>query len=385
MLGSMTAFVVADCRPQSGKPTNQTLCNGIIGGAGDQQITVDKDQTVIGAFFGDGVIGNGGNDTIINNGTTVSENGGTGRNGDIEGDVATGSGGDDVIVNNGTVAGDMDGDTALVNGGNDVIVNNGTVGDDMDGDNARKNGGSDLIINNGTVGGDIQADDNEDVDGSVGGNDTIVINGTVEGSVDGDAGVKTGGDDLVILQNGANGGADHTLYINGNDGDDTLAFNFFVSDQAAIDALKKEITAANPAKGSLTFNGQTFEWENFEHLNSNLMQAWPTSSQITTNGQPRALNITSYDRHVMFYCTTSGMTILGGDSQSSYMFNLKAKTVADAFQKATTTKTWVEIETVVTNGKKHTLYVRDVGDLDIISYDHFGRYDFSPAGTVCTK
>jgi hypothetical protein len=76
ILGSMTAFVVADCRPQAGKPANQTLCSSILGGAGDQQITVEKDQTVTGAFFGDGVIGNGGSDTLINNGMTISSGGG---------------------------------------------------------------------------------------------------------------------------------------------------------------------------------------------------------------------------------------------------------------------------------------------------------------------
>ncbi len=233
--------------------------------------------------------------------------------------MATGSGGNDVIVNNGTVAGDMDGDTALANGGNDMLINNGTVGDDMDGDNARRNGGDDLIINNGTVGGDIQADDNEDVDGSVGGNDTIVINGTVEGSVDGDAGVKKGGDDLVILQNGANGGADHTLYINGNDGDDTLAFNFFVSDQTEIDALKKEITAANPAKGSLTFNGQTFEWENFEHLDNavaiqGMTQGMTDAFVVASDTQTRAA---IYLTSASVYCAGGSLTAVGLDITQS--------------------------------------------------------------------
>jgi hypothetical protein len=87
----------------------------------------------------------------------------------------------------------------------------------------------------------------------------------------------------------------------------------------------------------------------------------------------------------MFYCTPSGMTIVGSDSQSSYMFNPKAKTIVEAVQKATTNLIYVEIETIVSNNKKHSLFAADSGDLRLISYDQSGRYDFSLDGSLCTK
>lgn len=380
ILGSMTAFEVVDCHPQTGKSVNTTFCASIIGGAGDNQITVDKDQTISGPFFGDGVIGNGGNDVNINNGTTVAGGSGTGRNGDIEGDVATGNGGDDVIVNNGIVASDMDGDTALGNGGNDVLINNGSTGDDMDGDNAGKNGGDDLIINNGVVGGDIQADDNEDVDGSHGGNDIIVINGTVEGYVDGDAGVKTGGDDLVILQNGANGGSDHDLYITGNDGNDTLVFNFTVPDKATFDDLSKRIADANPSHGSLTYNGQSFEWENFEHLENQVLVAGNIVANAFIHTEKVFAATFGTDKGTAtIYCTWGSITVMGTDRQvkSEYLFTVTADQVTHAIRQAKANKS--EVQVAVADGQ--SLWVQPSGEFTM--NDSYARYLFTFWGHVC--
>ena len=349
-LSSTSAFVKADCQPDGSPAVDSITCsgadtNGIVGGAGNDSITVNKEATVTGPIFGDGVVvGNGGDDLIINNGTTIATGSTTGTNGDLEGDVVgVGNGGEDVIVNNGRVAGDMDGDTALLNGGDDVLINNDTVGDDMDGDNARKNGGDDLIINNGMVGGDIQADDNEGAAGSVGGNDSIVINGIVEGSVDGDAGVKTGGNDNVMLQNGANGGVDHKLYIDGNDGDDTLIFGFIVPDQAALDALSQQIAAASPAKGSLTFNDQTFEWENFEHLDNEIVIKGMTGAFIITTADKTRAAIDPTGAAV--YCLAGNLTAVGLDSvrYAEWLVTVKGADLKKALAKAASSKTTVTL------------------------------------------
>ncbi len=383
-LGSVTASIVVDCRPQSGKPLNQTFCTGIIGGAGNNTITVEQGMSIKGPFFGDAVIGNGGDDTIINNGTTVSTGDGTGKNGDIEGDVATGNGGNDIIINNGTVAGDMDGDTVLGNGGNDTLINNGIVGDDMDGDNAQHNGGDDLIINNGTVGGDIEADDNTTAPNSRGGNDIIVVNGIVEGSVFGDFGVQFGGDDTVILQNGANGGSDHEMYIDGNDGNDTLVFNFTVNDHTAFDTLVAQIKDANPAEGSLTFNGQTFIWKNFEHLGNQLVEATQAATRILIFDQ-YTLAYVDYTAKASaaVYCMFGSLSLMGTDRQgkSEYLFTVKMDDVVTLMRQAVSSGKEVQID--VADGQ--SLWAQPSGEL--VAYDSYARYTlhFSPGESFCSR
>ncbi len=377
-LGSVAAFVVADCRPQDGKLSSHSICNSIVGGEGNNELTLAPDASLRGPFFGDGVVGRGGNDTMINYGTTLSSGGATGVNGDMEGDVATGNGGDDVLVNYGTVANDMDGDTALGNGGNDVIINNGQAGDDLDGDNARLNGGDDLIINNGIVGGDIQADDNDDLPTTLGGRDTVVINGLIEGYVDSDAGVGQGGDDHVILQSGANGGSDHELYINGNGGNDTLVFNFSNLDQATYDKLSAEIASGNPALGAITINGQIYDWENFEHLENQLqLKGTDTTTTLADNGHTYA--IIEGDKAAV-YCVGGRLTVVGMDATggAEWLFSINKGDLANAMRKATQTKTTVMV------AQADGQVLSALGDGMFSMSDGMGRYALKFDGQTCS-
>lgn len=381
LLVPLLGFVALDCRPDTEGDTDRTLCTSIIGGAGDDLLMIEADTVITGTVFGDGIIGGkAGSDTIINNGTTVASSSTTGTNGDIEGDViALGNGGDDVLVNNGTVGGDMDGDTVLNgDGGNDTLINNRIVDDDMDGDNASGSGGDDLIINNGTVGGDIQGDDNNDEQGSVGGNDTIVINGVVEGKVDGDAGVQTGGDDVVILQNGANGGSDNTLYIYGQGGNDTLVFNFFTVDQAELDTLAEQIANANPLRGSLEYNGQTFTWEGFERLTEQLGSDGKIKLPTGIGKTDRGLLIQSWDASFAIYCMSGDMIFMGStEGQPEFLYRVTADQVATALEQATES---TSVTIASSNGQ--TLTATSSGGLELAAVD--GRYQFSFWGDACS-
>lgn len=381
LLIPVLGFVAADCRPSTEGSSDRTLCTSIIGGAGDNTLKVEADTVITGAVFGDGIVGGkAGNDTIINYGTTVATSNTTGTNGDIEGDViALGSGGDDVLVNNGTVGGDMDGDTALNgDGGSDTIINNGVVDDDIDGDNASGNGGDDLIINNGTVGGDIQGDDNNDEQGSIGGNDTIVINGVVEGKVDGDAGVQTGGDDVVILQNGANGGSDNTLYIYGQGGNDTLVFNFMVADQADFDVLVERITNANPLRGSLEYNGQTFTWEGFERVDSLLIFLGTfTLPALIISETTRGLLYQTADMSAAVYCMTGGdISVLGLNNE--FLYRVKADQLTSAFAEAAKSDEIV----AVASSEGYTLSATPDGKLHLVNVN--GLYQYAFDGNACS-
>ncbi|MEQ9032102.1 MAG: DUF11 domain-containing protein, partial [Aggregatilineales bacterium] len=265
--------------------------NSIHADLGDDTISVAASVTM-NTILGDGrpwfgwgpyTEGDGGNDVITNDGTLDL----------IAGDYVTGQGGNDIITNNADLGnvGAIYGDFA-VSGGDDTLINNGTldvlVGDNDDGRPAQV-GGNDEITNHG-IAGTIIGD--TVITGGTAGEDNITNDGTVTGSIYGDFVISAaspelyvitgegaadsitnsgtvggtifaeGGDDTVILQDGANGGADNILPLDGGDGFDTLNFDFISLTQAEIDT----ISASNPANGSVTIGGEIFTFTNFERL-----------------------------------------------------------------------------------------------------------------------
>jgi hypothetical protein len=323
-LGLSTLLVRATCVPSdTGTPGDDTITcdvanppvSGVVGGDGNDTITIGagvvvtavsggtlfgapetgndiivNDGTVLGPIVGDaGTSAGGGDDVIVNNGSS----------GDIEGDTSSGAGsGDDIIVNNGT-ANNVSGDTGFgVGTGNDTIINNGTAagvfGDSADGGSS----GNDTITNNGVIQSDIFADGSG---GFADGNDTVTNNGYIVGSIYGDGGLTIGtgsdtitnngtvtniggaggndtitnngivngdilagdGNDTVIIQGGVAVVGDS---INGGNDYDVLTFNLSSTNPAELEAAAAVIAAANPAGGTITINGITYTWLNFEEL-----------------------------------------------------------------------------------------------------------------------
>jgi hypothetical protein len=238
---------------------------------GDDTYTQDAGATtnnVGGDALNDGSASaaDGGNDTItivgdvlfVVSGDATSQNGGddtitiAGDVGGVMGDDAGLDGGDDVIIIDGTASGVL-GDSSGGNGGDDIIIINGLVSF-VEGDLSGGDGGDDIIIINGTAG-DVIGDNV----GGIGGNDTIYIYGTVN-TVCGDcAGVD--GDDTVIL--GVN--AEVIIEVNGQGGTDVLKF-------AAISQKDLDALGLDPAGGTITLNGHTYTWLNFESLIGLLQQ-----------------------------------------------------------------------------------------------------------------
>jgi len=207
------------------------------GGADTITITVNGAALIVA---GDQVTGNGGDDLIVVDGLSVT----------VSGDFADGDGGNDRIIVNGEADDVMGDDLIAGNGGDDLIVINGTVNFDVTGDCATVgDGGDDTIIVNGIVGGNVEGD----CVGGNGGNDVITINGTVGGDVLGDVATGAGGNDTVIVT--AN--ADVFGLIDGEDGTDSLQFTFLYQD---------DLTDLDPAGGTLSYNGHTYTWANFEQL-----------------------------------------------------------------------------------------------------------------------
>lgn len=210
------------------------------GNGGDDHITIEGKVT--SCVDGDNVDGDGGNDTIVVNGEVQCV---------VTGDYVNGKGGNDQITINGEVGSDVYGDDSGGNGGNDTITVgvNGFVAGHVIGDFGSFNGGDDIITINGEVSGEVYGDDAF----NRGGNDTIIINGIVGGNVYADVVVGIGGDDRVEL--GPN--ADIAGVINGESGFDTLVFKFL---------RQSQLNGLDPVVGTLTYNGHTYNWYNFERL-----------------------------------------------------------------------------------------------------------------------
>jgi len=339
-----TSMVLADCQPDGTAADDTIVCtgndlDGVYGGEGDDTITNDGaaahltgdttlfigpiagDDTIINngtteQIIGDLAFDDGGDDTIINNGTV---------NMVIVGDdVANGQGGNDTITNNGVIQQTIFGDAAQ-DGGDDTITNNGTVGWDILGDSA-SSGGNDVIVNTGTVDGSIYGD-NADTN-PLAGDDTIINSGTVGGVIDAEA-----GDDTVTLEDGANGGADDVLVIDGGAGTDVLVFSFTITDPELYDQIAAEIAAQSPAGGSITINGQTYIWSNFEQL-VNLLR-FAGTRPVTVRLNDGRLNFTDLAAPFAVYCVAGGGIVVYDIQESGQGFL--------AFQ-----ATWAEISDALT-------------------------------------
>ena len=205
--------------------------------------TINNHGYVSGSIYGDDAAGNGtGSDTIYNTGTVnAAIYAGNGNNtvtnsGVVGGDVNTGAG-SDTITNTGDIQDDM-----FTGAGGDTIDNSGMV------DNIYAEGGNDTITNTGHINNDINAGD---------GADSITHSGSVDGNI-----VAGTGNDGVTLQN--NAVVDGT--IDGGANYDILTFEFSSTDSNALDKLAADIAAQNPSGGTVTYNGNTYTWTNFEEL-----------------------------------------------------------------------------------------------------------------------
>lgn len=348
--------------------TNPTNPDQIDGDLGDDNITQGAGVTTsyIDADGQPGVadtagVGNGGNDTIVNNGTiTVSISGdfvtglpgndnitNNGSTGDILGDETydtAAKNGDDVITNNGTVTGTLRGDgNATINleggsGGNDTVVNNGTIGKDIVGDSAATgNGGNDTITNNGTVSGTIYGDMTT---AGNGGSDNITNNGTVNGNID--AGE---GNDTVTIGNGATVGGT----INGGAGTDTLQFQF--NDPTEGAAAATTLAGMSPAGGTVTFGGRTYTWTNFEQLKALFTAAAAAGQPVTvsvSSGQIKDGRLNGYDLGAPFavYCVPNEyikVIDIRQDGSNPLAFQVKFDAVNSAIEKAKSTFNTVNV------------------------------------------
>jgi hypothetical protein len=184
--------------------------------------------------FGDGNVVNGGK--ILTSGT--------GANGIRE--LSTGA-----VTNDGTIIVTGAGSVGIYEEVDGDVTNNGSVtaatGIAI---NTAVGVDDDTVTNNGVVTGGIAAIQT----GS--GNDTVINNGSINGTVN----LGTGDDTMIVrgvVTGTMDGGADW----------DTLIFEMTVEGTSSdLDALAREMAAANPAGGSITINGYTFTWLNFESL-----------------------------------------------------------------------------------------------------------------------
>jgi hypothetical protein len=277
----------------------------MLGGSGDDTLTNNGSVDIMRGHTDD--------DTLTNNGQVVTMHGNTGNdtltnNGDA---IMMFAGADnDTMTNNGGFVDLMVGDA-----GSDTIVNNGSV-DVLDGAADR-----DTIINNGHMGGMLGGGDSDTLinngDGiaMIGefGNDTLVNNGRIHfmaGEAGSDTLINRGEvydilgnihDDTVILQDGASVAG----IINGGRDFDSLQFDITVGAQY-YEEVARQIMAANPNGGTITINGQTYTWINFEELVDLLQMA------MFHDGR---LNAFDFAATTVVYCEAQGIHLytVGGE------------------------------------------------------------------------
>lgn len=227
----------------------------------------------------------------------------------MAGDTSTMDIMDGALTNNGNIFNTEDGGIAIFSLGSSDITNNGQV-------EANGNGGASIlaltgdVVNDGsitangvagtgvfTIDGDVVNNDTISAGGELGtgvwadsGNNTVTNNGNIfaTGS-DGIAIVTGAGSDTVTLNSGSTTSGDTTAIctcdgddtvtinegstingiIDGGADNDTLEFGFFT--QSELDLLN--LLASG---GSLTYNGQYYEWINFEQLLGMFIPAPPT-------------------------------------------------------------------------------------------------------------
>ncbi len=269
------------------------------GNGGNDHITIHGE--VLLCVNGDNVDGDGGDDTII-----ISSTGIVGCS--VAGDDAD-NGGDDTITIDGEVTGDIYGDYVDNNGGDDTITINGLV-DIVFGDfTSTGTGGNDIIIVG--VNGDV-LQIYGDQSGGLGGNDTITIYGYVDSAVEGEDGVDTitvastgdvgdlyggNGDDLIYIygyvDSDVDGEDDDDIVligigsevggiIYGGSGADTLQLAGIT--QADLDAL-----GLDPSAGSITIDGMTYFFQDFESLVGLLQLISAGARHMYANGSVFAL------------------------------------------------------------------------------------------------
>jgi hypothetical protein len=226
----------------------------------------------------------------------------------------------------GNVVGGADADTITIDGSVTGLVYGDIMGTNL--------AANDTIIINGSVGAVI-GDSNTGTD--LAGNDTIIINGVVIGNVITDftstSNTIDGGNDTVILQDGANGGPDNALFIYGIIGYNTLSFEFTVNTEAEYLTLSAAIAVADPNGGSLVFNGQTFNWNGFDQLVENLIRNYSTVTPIAPSPFEPARHPIFRDGRIndddpwasyAIYCPSGVITIYSIDGESNGLLAIEA-------------------------------------------------------------
>lgn len=251
--------------------------DGYDGTANGDDVTVQPGATVTDAADDDAIAVGAGADIITVNGGTVTAvnndalSGGDGVDTitvhagslDAEEDAIDGDAQDDIITVNG---GTLHGDEQAVDGGDgsDTITINGGILTSTDDEVVKGGAGNDIV----SITGGSLTTPNEDVIDTDEGNDVVSIANATLTTLDEPDHVAVQldiGNDQLTLGNGAVIVGNEDGLLDGGDGTDTLVFAMTVP-QSDLAAVQAAIAAASPAGDSITINGLTYTWEDFETL-----------------------------------------------------------------------------------------------------------------------
>ncbi len=285
---------------------------GINASSGDGDVSVTNSGTVNAGDRGLRASSGDGDVTVTNSGTVEAGDKGINAS-SLDGDVT--------VINSGTVNAGDDGINAGSSGGTVTVINSGTVTNYADGIQAYSSSGSAVtVINSGSV--TITSASSTDAAIWGGDSDDLVINsGDLSAPNSGLAISTVGGNDTVIIEGGSVDGL-----IDGGDDTDSLAFSI-VHGAEGFDRVVAALAAADPAGGSITINGQTYTWQNFESLQNLLRMA------MIRDGRANAFDFTA---NAALYCAGGGAQVyrIHEDGQGEWAYDVPEGLAAAALGQA---------------------------------------------------
>ncbi len=310
--GTQTVMVINEVTGIVNGPAANTAirASGANGGSGN--MTAINRGTVNSLWLGITTWSDSGNATVINSGTVttlVSLS---------DGLTAHSNSGSATVINSGTVNATDDGISASSNSGTATVINSGTVTAVYNGVQVGANTPFSTVINSGSLT-TTHASRNAILGGIH--SDLVINSGELNAPNSGLAIDTRAGDDTVIIEGGSVDGL-----IDGGDDTDSLAFSI-VHGAEGFDRVVAALAAADPAGGSITINGETYTWSNFESLQNLLRMA------MIGDGRANAFDFTA---NAALYCAGGGAQVyrIHEDGQGEWAYDVPDGLAAAALGQA---------------------------------------------------
>ncbi len=194
-----------------------------------------------------------------------------------------------------------------------------------------------------------------------------MINAAIGGNVNLDANV---GDIQVTLNDGAQVGGVIDANTSSNS---TLSFKFSTTSAADYAAALATLVPANASGGTLTINGQSYTWTNFDNL-VNLIELIVAQNPVRTCEGNARLNLGDCNAPVAIHQTSQGLVTLRHGADKTFLYSMDAESLQPGSEPILLFATFVQFkgEDVYVE-----LYLLPDGNLQVLAGDY--AFAWNPA------